>query len=443
MGAQGSAQAVEPTVVSFTNVGAQAFVVPADVHCIEVNAVGAQGGQGTNATASGGLGGQVLQLMTVLPGQSLLVDVGGAGGDAAGVVPGAGGFNGGAPGGVGVIGTASGGGGGGASDVRQGGTGPASIAFIAAGGGGTGDNDAGGAGGAGGIAGGNGGGGQVAQGGAGATTQGGGAGGDGGPASDASLPGGDGASGTGGAGGGGVNAVGGGGGGGGGFFGGGGGGAAGLGFGSGAGGGGGVNLTSLFTIDENNGVDANNDGNGAVILTYEVGDTSCLAAPLTIAKVVGGTVVFPAGTRFDVTISCTNPTINLGSLGLPGTGSAVTLSFVANGAGVASAVGPDTISFVNQTDCTVNETRNGGAPSVSYLCSAQIDSNDNGPIAEGFGNPRAAALGPFPEACAAQGTQAAPMLVHLVDPNQSATVTVANMNDPVSPLVLIAPRFTG
>ena len=164
VGAPGSAQAVEPVVVGFAEVGANTFVVPADVHCIFVDAIGAQGGQGANATASGGFGGQVVALMTVLPGQSLQVNVGGAGGDAAGVVPGAGGFNGGAPGGVGVIGTASGGGGGGASDVRQGGTGPDSIVLIAAGGGGTGDNDAGGAGGAGGIEGQDGGNGQFAHG---------------------------------------------------------------------------------------------------------------------------------------------------------------------------------------------------------------------------------------------------------------------------------------
>jgi hypothetical protein len=35
------------------------------------------------------------------------------------------------------------------------------------------------------------------------------------------------------------------------------------------------------------------------------------------------------------------------------------------------------------------------------------------------------------------------MLVHILAPNQAATVTVRNVNDPVAPLVLIAPRFTG
>ena len=413
------------------------------------DAIGAQGGQGTNATASGGLGGEVVNLLTVLPGQSLQVNVGGAGGDAAGVVPGAGGFNGGAPGGVGVLADVSGGGGGGASDVRQGGTGPDAIVLVAAGGGGSGAFSDGGVGGAGGSPGTDGASGGSTQGGAGATPAGGGAGGNGSPPTDATLRGQDGASGTGGDGGGGVNAAGGGGGGGGGIFGGGGGGAPGDGFGSAAGGGGGASLTSLFTIDETTGVDAQNGGDGAVQLTYEVGDTSCLAGPLTIAKVTGGTVVFAPGTRFDITISCTNPTINLGTVGRPGFGSAVTLSFVANGAGIATVVGSDMISFIGPTDCTVTETNKGGATAVSYLCSAQVDDAPIGnpppppPIAEGFGNPSATALGPFPDGCAAQGAQLGPVLVHILQPNQSTTVTVTNLNDPVAPLVLIAPRFTG
>ena len=150
MGASASAQAVEPVNVQFTVQGANTFVVPADVHCMFVDAIGAAGGQGATAVATGGLGGQVVDFLTVLPGQSLQVNVGGAGGDATGVVPGAGGFNGGASGGVGVLADVSGGGGGGASDVRQGGTGPDSIVLVAAGGGGSGAFGDGGAGGAGG-----------------------------------------------------------------------------------------------------------------------------------------------------------------------------------------------------------------------------------------------------------------------------------------------------
>jgi hypothetical protein len=439
VGVPGSAQAVEPVVVPFAEVGAHAFVVPADVHCIEVDAIGAQGGRG-DFTEPGGLGGRALTFLTVLPGQSLQVNVGGAGGDAANAVPGAGGFNGGGPGGVGLLFDLSGGGGGGASDVRQGGTGPDAIAVLAAGGGGSGGvGPAGGAGGDPGEAGLNG---SSTVGGGGAMSQGGGAGGDGGPASDATLRGEDGSSGTGGAGGGGVNSVIGGGGGGGGRFGGGGGGAAALGFGVGAGGGGGQNFAFSGGASET-GVDAGNGGNGMVTLTYEVGDTSCLLAPLTIKKVLGGTAAFAPGTRFDVTISCTDPAINLGTEGRLGTASTVTLSFVANAGGTASAVGSDTIAFVGQTDCTVTETNRGGATAVSYLCSAQIESDDDGPVAEGFGNPSAAAIGPFPDACAAQGAQLSPVLVHIIDPNQSATVTVTNLNSPVAPLVLIAPRFTG
>ena len=98
--------------------------------------------------------------------------------------------------------------------------------------------------------------------------------------------------------------------------------------------------------------------------------------------------------------------------------------------------------FVGPTNCTVTETNRGGATGVSYVCSAQIETDDDGPIVEGFGNPSAAALGPFPDACGA-GAQASPVLVHILAPNQSATVTITNLNDPVAPLVLIAPRFTG
>jgi hypothetical protein len=439
VGAPGSAQSAEPIVVPFTEVGAHAFQVPADVHCIAVDAIGAQGGQGTESLSSGGLGGQVLEFLTVLPGQSLQVNVGGAGGDAVDAVPGEGGFNGGGDGGVGAIADLSGGGGGGASDVRQGGTGPGALAVVAAGGGGSGGLDSGGAGGAGGDPAEDGTDGAISPGGGAATPQGGGAGGEGGPPSDVTLRGGDGSSGTGGDGGGGANAVGGAGGGGGGFFGGGGGGAVAVGFASPAGGGGGVNF-AFFFADNNTGVDAGNGGDGAVTLTYVVGDTSCILAPLTIAKVVSGTVVFAPGTGFDVTISCVDPTINLGTLGRPGTASTVTLSFVANAGGTASAVGPDTIAFVGPTDCTVTETANGGATGVSYLCSAQLESDDDGLVAEGFGDVSAAAIGPFPDACAAQGAQASPTLVHILAPTQSATVTVANLNDPV---VVIAPRFTG
>ena len=286
--------------------------------------------------------------------------------------------------------------------------------------------------------------GQIAQGGGGATPAGGGAGGDGGPADDATLRGEDGVSGTGGDGGGGVNAVGGGGGGGGGFFGGGGGGAAGDGFGSAAGGGGGVNLTSDITIDENTGVDAENDGNGGVELAYEVGDTSCLAGAVDDRE--GHRrhrrVRCPARASTSRSAASTRRSTSepWGSRARPrrsrSRSSPMRPAWPARSARTRSR------SSVRPTARSPRRT-DGGATGVSYLCSAQIETFDDGPIAEGFGNPSAAAIGPFPDACAAQGAQAGPVLVHIVDPNQSATVTVTNLNDPVAPLVLIAPRFTG
>ena len=45
--------------------GRHDFVAPADVHCIEVDAIGGQGGRGGDAEAVGGLGGQVVTILTV------------------------------------------------------------------------------------------------------------------------------------------------------------------------------------------------------------------------------------------------------------------------------------------------------------------------------------------------------------------------------------------
>ena len=103
----------------------------------------------------------------------------------------------------------------------------------------------------------------------------------------------------------------GGGGGGGGVFGGGGGGG---GFVSGgAGGGGGASYAPPFAT-VTHGVDAGNGGNGRVTVSYEVGDTSCLAAPLTLSKVVAGGQP-EAGTTMTVAISCTDSTIDPATVG--------------------------------------------------------------------------------------------------------------------------------
>jgi hypothetical protein len=265
--------------------GPQAFVVPAGVAQVTVEAYGAEGAPGFGKLPSlgqfipggdGGLGGFVSARITVTPGETLRVLVGGAG---VGQAPapedaGAGGFNGGGNGGS--TGS-SGGGGGGASDVRRGGPGLADRVVVAGGGGGGGSAQSnllgsGGAGGAGGdvVAGGG------SAGGPGDTASSGGGGGGGGQA----------AGGSGGSGGGGIDGVpgtsgaggsaaatpifdGNGGGGGGGFFGGGGGGTppGGSADGGGGGGGGGSSYTipGATAVTHQQGV---RSGHGRVVISW-------------------------------------------------------------------------------------------------------------------------------------------------------------------------------
>jgi hypothetical protein len=71
------------------------------------------------------------------------------------------------------------------------------------------------------------------------------------------------------------------------------------------------------------------------------------------------------------------------------------------------------------------------------------ETDDDRPIAEGFGNPRAAAIGPFPEHARLREPKRARRSCTSSTANQSATVTVTNLNDPVAPLLLVASRFTG
>lgn len=116
--------------------GVQTFVVPAGVTLLHVDARGTEGGSGD---APGGKGGRVETTITVTPGETLDITVGGAGGGNFGSTAGAGGFNGGGPGGTGCRPEGcqrGGGGGGGASDIRQGGTTLAHRVVVAGGGGG-------------------------------------------------------------------------------------------------------------------------------------------------------------------------------------------------------------------------------------------------------------------------------------------------------------------
>ncbi len=154
------------TTQTFAYTGAeQTFTVPAGVFVVQVLAIGGHGG---SAGASGGAGAQVSGDLSVTPGETLYVEVGGNG------ATGSGGWNGG--------GKASGsaGGGGGASDVRTSpftiGLSPDDRIIVAGGGGGSGVRGQVGAG-AGGAAGQPGGFIEVDNGGSGGTQSGGGAGG--------------------------------------------------------------------------------------------------------------------------------------------------------------------------------------------------------------------------------------------------------------------------
>jgi VCBS repeat-containing protein len=265
-------------VCTFNYTGeAQSWTVPDGVSQATFDVYGAQGGS-SGVGHAGGLGGKASATIDVTPGDTLQINVGGAGSrgvaGTAGGAGGAGGFNGGAAGGNGLgrppgglADRGGGGGGGGASDVRSGGDFGLDNRIIVGGGGG-GAGDFGGQGGSGGGSafgpnggsGGNGGtGGSVdgGEGGSGGELSRGGFGGDG---EIGSSPGGDGVFGTGGSGGSGGSG-GAGGGGGGGYYGGGGGGS---GFPGGGGGGGGSGFGPSGVVF-NGGVQP---GNGLVTITY-------------------------------------------------------------------------------------------------------------------------------------------------------------------------------
>lgn len=120
----------------------QTYVVPPGITSVEIEVWGAQG-QATTVDdyapfSTGGLGGYAIGTLSVTPGETLNIYVGGQGTD------GSGGYNGGATGGSatpGSGGTAgNGGSGGGASDVRQGGTALTDRVIVGGGGGGGGRN---------------------------------------------------------------------------------------------------------------------------------------------------------------------------------------------------------------------------------------------------------------------------------------------------------------
>jgi hypothetical protein len=129
--------AVEASAVSWTSPGTYSWVVPEHVNRIQADVTGADGQDAVDTSAGGlpgegGSGGSVHALLSVTPGETLTIYVGGRGSFTSG------GFNGGAgPGTVGDDPDESATGGGGASDIRRG-----STKLIVAGGGGGASDDA-------------------------------------------------------------------------------------------------------------------------------------------------------------------------------------------------------------------------------------------------------------------------------------------------------------
>src|SRR5258708_18865298 len=66
-------QAVAPPVATFNTPGSIAFVVPAGVCQVSVDAIGAQGGADAGGIVAGGLGGEAVATLAVTAGQSLQV----------------------------------------------------------------------------------------------------------------------------------------------------------------------------------------------------------------------------------------------------------------------------------------------------------------------------------------------------------------------------------
>jgi hypothetical protein len=122
---------------SFNYTGiSQSFLVPVGVTSILIDAWGAQGWSGVNA---GGFGGYSKGTLSVTPGETLNIFVGGQGTVANVTLTSmGGGFNGGGHGYSNISGATTGGGGG-ASDVRKGGTTLTNRVIVAAGGGGSAD----------------------------------------------------------------------------------------------------------------------------------------------------------------------------------------------------------------------------------------------------------------------------------------------------------------
>ena len=167
------------------------------------------------------------------------------------------------------------------------------------------------------------------------------------------------------------------------------------------------------------------------------------AAPLTIVKVP--TAPFPAGTTFTATIHCVDREIEASAGPIDdgteaGTDTA-TVTFGADG----QPTSPDTVTFDRASTCTVTETANGGAISTTYSCSGTIPEPDDEEPAPIDGVDAFQVEEPDEPVCPSAGPQSAPITVNILDPDQSATVTITNTPAAPQPAagVTARPLFTG
>jgi hypothetical protein len=129
-----------------------------------------------------------------------------------------------------------------------------------------------------------------------------------------------------------------------------------------------------------------------------------LDAPLTVVKTVSGPV--PEGTTFTATIECDDDIIVDGSDIVD----SVEVHFDATG----QPTSQDTFGFDDPGTCTVTETDDGDAETTTYACESTLPPTD------------ATAQQEDPDICSDAGPQSDPITVEIFDPDQTATVTIAN-----------------
>lgn len=141
----------------------------------------------------------------------------------------------------------------------------------------------------------------------------------------------------------------------------------------------------------------------------EFGIATAFTSDVSVTKVVSGST---ASAPFTVAVACTY-------------GDPQTITFPATG-GTQTVTVP---SFLEQHNtCSFTETDSAGAATVSYACTGSVPPQEI---------PSSTAVDPV---CVSAGPQATPVSVNILDPTQTAAVTITNTF--IAPVV-IAPKFTG